>query len=484
MKLLIKKNFFFFLFFLNIFLFSFGQNKLDSLKKDLAGSLEDTNRVKTFCLISKAYFDNNTDSSMKYASKANELAKTLRFKKGEWQSLNLIANILSAIGDYPKALQKHIEVLKILEELKDPVLVAVSQLNIAEVYRLQPDYDDALKYYFFAKEAFEKANRKDYLLYALMDIGETYENKGVLDSAINFQNQANTLAEELKDKDLIGSILTNQGNIYSKKGETELAFSYYNAGIRKASAIMDYKTLANAYYGIAVLLKDLNRPDSAIYNARQAMRYSSDYKNKTIALDISKLLSQLYSLKNKTDSALVYSNLASDLREEIHNQENVRLVQKLKFDEESRQKNIAIEKEEQEKKRLYNLQMFGAAIFIVSFFTALILISKRKVNRRVIKFLGLAGLLFMFEFISQFIHPYIVDITSHVPLLVLGASVCVAGILVPVHDKLQDWVKNQLGKRKKKILTRGQKITGQNTPKRNKTKVQGKVAESKSDAEG
>jgi hypothetical protein len=55
---------------------------------------------------------------------------------------------------------------------------------------------------------------------------------------------------------------------------------------------------------------------------------------------------------------------------------------------------------------------------------------------------------------------------------------------VPVHDKLQDWVKNELGKRKKRMFTRGQKITRQNTPKRNKTKVPGKVAESKPGAEG
>jgi hypothetical protein len=163
-------------------------------------------------------------------------------------------------------------------------------------------------------------------------------------------------------------------------------------------------------------------------------------------------------LKNNSDSALKYSTMASEISDQIHSEENIRLVQKMKFEEEARQKDIATELVDQKNKRRYNLTMFGVAIFIVAFFGTLILVSKRKVNRRALKFLGLAGLIFVFEFISQFVHPYIGNFTKHEPLLVFVASVCLAALLIPVHEKLQNWVKNVLAKRKRKTPVPNEKL--------------------------
>ena len=55
--------------------------------------------------------------------------------------------------------------------------------------------------------------------------------------------------------------------------------------------------------------------------------------------------------------------------------------------------------------------------------------------------MGLLGLLLMFQFIALLIHPYIEEWTHHTPVFMLLILVAVASLLVPLHHKLEYWVK-------------------------------------------
>lgn len=90
------------------------------------------------------------------------------------------------------------------------------------------------------------------------------------------------------------------------------------------------------------------------------------------------------------------------------------------------------------------MQMMGIGAFIPLFFGVILFFSKRKAKPRVIEFMGLLGLLILFEFISQPIHPYIDKWTSHTPVLMLMIPVLVAAIIVTLHHKLEHWVKERL----------------------------------------
>ncbi|HEY5124919.1 MAG TPA: hypothetical protein VIK14_14400, partial [Ignavibacteria bacterium] len=81
---------------------------------------------------------------------------------------------------------------------------------------------------------------------------------------------------------------------------------------------------------------------------------------------------------------------------------------------------------------------------ITFFFSTLFFFSKRKKNPKIIKFLGLLGLLLLFEFIALFIHPYIEIWTNHTSVLMLLIPVGIASILVPTHNKLEHLVREKL----------------------------------------
>lgn len=434
-----------------LILFSFfcGEGQIavaDSLKRVLSSSNPDTLTVFTLCRISNAYYYVNADSSMVYAKEANALATKIKFVKGEWQSLNLIGNILKSNGDFPNALKTHLEVLQKGEALKNEMYIAISYNNIAEVYKEQGDYSNAIAYYRKAKDIFQKIN-SPYLVNAYLNIGDNYEMMNRVDSALLYQNQAHQLAMQLQDKNNLGAILTNLGNINIKLKQRDLGKSYYRASIPYAIETDDKQTLYNAYLGIARLFKEDNQIDSSFTYAKAALGFAQEISNLKGVNQCATLLYQLYSLRNNTDSAFQYFKLATFSRDSMFTEEKVREVQKLNFTEQQRQETIAELAEKESKERSYNLQMLGVAIFLLVFFMALVFMSRKKMKPKTIEYLGLMGLLLLFEFITYFLHPFIAHITHHIPIFILLCTVTIVAILVPLHHKLESWVKHKLAHR-------------------------------------
>jgi hypothetical protein len=91
--------------------------------------------------------------------------------------------------------------------------------------------------------------------------------------------------------------------------------------------------------------------------------------------------------------------------------------------------------------------MLGIGSFITFFFGFLFVFSKRKTNQKAIRFLGLLGLLLLFEFISLFLHPYIGLLTRHSPVMMLLMLAAIASVLVPLHHRLQEFIKERLAHR-------------------------------------
>jgi ABC-type uncharacterized transport system fused permease/ATPase subunit len=164
-------------------------------------------------------------------------------------------------------------------------------------------------------------------------------------------------------------------------------------------------------------------------------------------VDAATLLSQQYDLIKKTDSAYKYNKLASATKDSMHIEEQMKEVQSLKYKEQSYQQDQEIKKAAEKKERKDNLQFLGIAIFIITLFAVLILLSRRKSKPRALQYLGLVGLLLLFEFVTIFLHPFIAKFSSYTPVFILIISVAVAFLLAPIHTRLTDWVQNKLGRK-------------------------------------
>ena len=68
----------------------------------------------------------------------------------------------------------------------------------------------------------------------------------------------------------------------------------------------------------------------------------------------------------------------------------------------------------------------------------------------------------MFEFINLLIHPFLERVTHHSPLLMLLALVAIASLLIPMHHKIEKWIKDKMTKKNKTIRLEHAKKTIEN----------------------
>jgi hypothetical protein len=69
------------------------------------------------------------------------------------------------------------------------------------------------------------------------------------------------------------------------------------------------------------------------------------------------------------------------------------------------------------------------------------------------------GLLLVFEFINLLLHPYLAGLTHHSPVLMLSALVVIASLLIPLHHRLERWIKDRLVEKHKRIRLAAAKRT-------------------------
>ena len=97
----------------------------------------------------------------------------------------------------------------------------------------------------------------------------------------------------------------------------------------------------------------------------------------------------------------------------------------------------------------------------IIFFISIFLLLSRSVivNEKWISFLGILGLLIVFEFINLFFHPYIASLTNHSPVWMLLALVAIAALLIPLHHRLEHWINHIMVEKNKKIRLEAAKKT-------------------------
>ena len=365
---------------------------IDSLQKTYKESTNDTIRIFTLLRISLAFYSSRQDSAMYYAQQANSLAETIKFAKGEAQSLTIVGNLLFETGNYIKALETHLRVLQIYENRNDMSEVATCYNNIARIYEGQEDYRNALNYYLRAKYIFAIEHKNDYLLITLLNIGYDYEKINQLDSALLYQNQAYQLGLQIKDNEVMGTILANLGNIYYKRKDNKAALRYYKLSVSYALQINDKQTLADAKYGISQIAKERGEIDSAISYAKESLTSSIESSYPRGEMEAATILSKLYENKKKIDSAYLYYKEAATIRDTLFNAERVRKLQEMSSAEQLRKKEV----EDAKEKYRSQIKLVAALAFLaVSLVTAIILYynfrEKQKADRVTIREARLAA---------------------------------------------------------------------------------------------
>ena len=438
--------------FISLFYFTqvFSQSpRIDSLRSELQKEKVDSNRVTLLWNLAEQYQFFKPDTTIQLAQQAQLIASRIKFTEGQSRSLAVMATGQYLLGNYTASLKNYMEKLKIEEKRNSGRNYASALNNIGLIYILLSDYTSALSYLYKADSTVNAAGgqaKQELENSILTNLGETFYRMKNYDSANLYFSEALDIALQNKNGFYQAAAFVGLGNVYASKGSDSSALMNYRQGLAILNEGTNNDLLCEAALGFANVFQKKGQNDSVLRYATLAFELSRRDGFLSRELDAANFLSHFYKGQNNPDSAFAYLEQAVVLLDSLKGQAKTREAMIISSSEQIRQAEIAEQKVLDKQARLQQLQLLAICIFIPIFFILTVAVSRRRIHRTVVRFMGVVSLLMFFEFIILLLHPIIADLMHHNKVLELLVLVCIGAGLVPLHHWLEHIVLERLTK--------------------------------------
>jgi tetratricopeptide (TPR) repeat protein len=298
---------------------------------------QDSSRVLLMASLAGYYKFYSPDSSLFYGYKALALARQIKFPQGEVNALGAIYFGQLALGNDSKALETTLRGLKIAERNNLANDKAFFLCALSHVYSRVKDYAKALDLSRKSKALSDSLHDSTLSVMEQNYIGETYLMMNQLDSALYYCQSAYENAVQLNVDWVIYAVRFNLGKIQLKKGNTDLALAYFRQTLLMA---WDIERIFNAYFSMAQLYQQINKPDSCIYYAKKSLETVQGRAFYAYIINASTLLSSMFE-KRDPQKALQYRKMATSYKDSLYNLGTTTSFQNFAaFDEQERQYEI------------------------------------------------------------------------------------------------------------------------------------------------
>lgn len=416
----------------------------DNLEKLLAVEKQDSNRIKLMWQMAGAMDIYDPNRALLLSQTALYLSKEIKYTEGQSKSLGALANTFVKLGNYPRAVSFYLEKLKLEEQRDAPRNLASVLMNLGVVYVLQEDYKKALEYYAQSDSVIRARNVEDMKYFILLNLGDVYNRLNQSDSAYQYFSRSLAMAKQTGNVDLIGSSMTGLGHSYFKKQDYKSSQYFYQHAIANLRAANDDEILCEATLGIATLFDRTLRKDSARIYGLQSLTVAKQGRFLSHQLAAAKFLTNHYREDKNIDSAYLYLDQSLVINDSINSKSRIRESQILSTNEQLRQLEIKENKKIAARQRAKQLQLLFIGIFVPGFFLFTLSLSRIKINIRIIKTLGVLSMIIFFEYLTLLMHPFIGNLTHHIPVLEMLVFVTIAVILIPIHHRIEHLVVERL----------------------------------------
>jgi signal transduction histidine kinase len=329
-------------------------NMLDSLQRQIQITTNDTTKVDLLNSLGYYFTFIRQDSSVFYLAQSIELAEKIDYPNGSQLGYVNLAIVLNTTSNYPKALEMALKSLKIAEQL-----TTNRQSSMAEIYAhmayinwrngghdtiaLNEDRQSILLY----ENAGVGMEKMRFSFFPFLHLANIYLKWNKPDSALFYAKKGYdvSLHYSFSDQLALSVSASALAHVYEETGNYKLAREYYQVGIENVKKYNVPLLQARLFNYIARFFKKTGHPDSCIYYAGMALQLSRNHTFGEHATDAANLLTQMYELLQKPDSALKYMKIMVAAKDTIFSQSKQQQIQLLNFDEGQRQKDINAAKE-------------------------------------------------------------------------------------------------------------------------------------------
>ncbi len=358
---------------------------------------EDTIRLKSYTVLGFAYSTDpafyNIDSSLHYFQMGMQLIEKLNTTGIErsWSDFNDWKTILQfnyavqlrSMGNYLKALEIRIAILRNQESLKDTLAMIDALNQITSEYLQVKDIESALSYNRMAMQLLNDVHTTDIQFLGHLkqqthfQLATCYYHQNELDKGLTHANLASL--ETIKNYDYHTQAYISQliGDIYLKRRMQDSANWFYRESIWQSRSTQNLQALSLSFKGIALAFREKGQIDSALFYARHSLgvirnnttmfKSAGQYAESYIA-DLSPIIADLFRRKNQMDSAYHYLQLSVTLKDSINNSQKARDFQNFSFNESIRkqQQEQQIRDERQRASTRLKMYAFVAGILVLS----------------------------------------------------------------------------------------------------------------------
>lgn len=383
---------------------------IDSLYQLTANAKEDSNLVKRLCLISFEYEGMGSDSAYLFAQKAIDLADKLKEPFFIIIALNRMANAYYAVKNYEKSTQFFQKALQIAvtNRLYGEELYVRVPLN--NNYFLQGNYSAAMEISVEGLATAEKTSNKERMAHFTNVLGYIHMKLGNFEESQRYYSIYLQLAKQIKDDYLEGHALYNLADLAVAEKKFPEAIQYLNETLiiygtrplpshdpRERKAYV-YNKMADAYklsgdylaakqyillalsLAVTVSVNEYDRasyyinagdiynrrgqPDSALFYVRQGSAIAIKIRHREEMRDAAEQMALSFASLKKYDSAYLYQQLFSRLKDSIQNENSQKAILQreatLRIEQQRR-----IQQAELKQQRLWRNVIIGIAVFVI-----------------------------------------------------------------------------------------------------------------------
>ncbi|MBN7814610.1 tetratricopeptide repeat-containing sensor histidine kinase [Algoriphagus pacificus] len=289
---------------------------------------------------------------------------------GEANILSNLGSIYYMLGNNTKALELHFESLKISEQLDNKLRIGTALNNIGTVYSSSPNtINEALTNFKKSLAVFEEINLESGMAITAMNIGEVYFLESNFDSATYYHEVALTLCDGTIDATFP---LTQLGEINSNLGNFTKAYEFHNRAIKISEKSEAKFEMAQSLIGLAKTQKLQQNFEGAIRSLERAKNLAIEIDAKTELVEIYQNLAESHAQIGDYRAAYENEVNVKSVKEIIAKTSTEKMIQQLQFEFQLDKKEAEIEILQKDTE-LKNAAVFNQRIIIIASLVALIL---------------------------------------------------------------------------------------------------------------
>lgn len=257
---------------------------LDSLKKDLTISRNDTNKIFLLNKIARQYFfTGEYDSSIFYARKIKSLTELILSQNSKsdmisitcQKGLGLYHNVTGlnqySMGDYDNALKHYNSFLEISQKNNDKKGEASAYGNIGNMYYEQGRYPESLELYLKTLKIREAIQDKKGIANSYISLGNVHEMLSNNWTSLSYYKKALKVFIEFDDKYSVAGTYSNIAGVYSHQGYKYLALKMYQEYMALMIEFNDQQSIAVTHGNIGYIYNDQKRYPEALIRFQKAL---------------------------------------------------------------------------------------------------------------------------------------------------------------------------------------------------------------------